>query len=99
MRSQEVLGFGDFINYFVFLGTPNEKQIQNLTDSLMKEPLCIDGRLPPGWYRKVIKRKCGKRYTHKIFLFIMSVYGLGNAIIYSLAIFLMKLVLDKTCFH
>ena len=26
----------------------------------MKEPLYIDDRLPPGWYRKVIERKCGK---------------------------------------
>ena len=43
-----------------FLGTPNEKKIQNLTGSLMKEPLYIDDRLPPGWYRKVIERKCGK---------------------------------------
>ena len=26
----------------------------------MREPLYIDDRLPPGWYRKVTKRKCGK---------------------------------------
>ena len=30
------------------LGTPYAKQIQNLTGSLMKEPLYIDDRLPPG---------------------------------------------------
>ena len=59
--------FRTFFSFYVghriqsyFLGTPNEKQIQNLTGSLMKEPLCIDGRLPPGWYRKIIERKCGK---------------------------------------
>ena len=26
----------------------------------MKEPLYIDDRLPPGWYRKIFERKCGK---------------------------------------